>query len=130
MWWRRGARSMRDGKWRRANGEWRIEELDQSFSHSLFTISHSPFASVRDRFRMTRPSPLASHLDLLFACRACPNVHGEPVTGAVAGAKVMLVGQAPGPHEREERVPFAYTAGQRLFGWFAPFGVDEAAFRN
>src|SRR5260221_8264509 len=72
----------------------------------------------------------ASHLNLLFACRACPNVHGQPVTGAVAGAKVMLVGQAPGPHEQDERRPFAYTAGRRLFGWFATLGVDEATFRT
>jgi uracil-DNA glycosylase len=72
----------------------------------------------------------AAHLDLLFACRACPNVHGQPVTGGVAGARVMLVGQAPGPHEQDERRPFAYTAGRRLFSWFAPFGVDEATFRD
>jgi uracil-DNA glycosylase len=70
------------------------------------------------------------HLATLYACRACPNVLGEPVTGAVPGAKVMLVGQAPGPHEVEDRRPFAYTAGQRLFSWFEQFGVDEAAFRN
>jgi len=57
-------------------------------------------------------------------------VFGEPVTGAVAGARVMLVGQAPGPHEIEDRRPFAYTAGKRLFGWFEPFGVDETAFRE
>lgn len=42
----------------------------------------------------------------------------------------MLVGQAPGPHEVEDRRPFAYTAGRRLFGWFAELGVDEAAFRE
>ena len=69
------------------------------------------------------------HLATLYACRLCPNVFGEPVTGAVAGAKVMLVGQAPGPHEVEDRRPFAYTAGRRLFGWFEPFGVDEETFR-
>jgi uracil-DNA glycosylase len=71
----------------------------------------------------------AAHLETLFLCRACPNVQGQPVTGAVAGARVLLVGQAPGPHEREERKPFAYTAGRRLFAWFAGLGVDEAAFR-
>lgn len=71
-----------------------------------------------------------SHLQLLYACRACPNVVGEPVTGAVRGARVMLVGQAPGPHEREERKPFAYTAGRRLFAWFASLGVDEETFRH
>src|SRR3954469_19820972 len=72
----------------------------------------------------------ADHLATLFSCRACPNVLGEPVTGAVPGAQVMLVGQAPGPHEREERKPFAYTAGRRLFGWFASLGVDEETFRR
>src|SRR5438034_10841389 len=71
-----------------------------------------------------------AHLERLMACRACPNVFGQPVTGAVAGARVMLVGQAPGPHEVEDRRPFAYTAGKRLFGWFEPLGVDEAAFRE
>jgi uracil-DNA glycosylase len=73
----------------------------------------------------------ARHVERLLACRACPNVFGEPVTGAVAGARVMLVGQAPGPHEVEDRRPFAYTAGKRLFGWFAdPLGVSEEEFRR
>jgi len=70
------------------------------------------------------------HLSRLYACRACPNVVGMPVTGAVAGAQVMLVGQAPGPHEADERRPFAYTAGKRLFGWFRDrLGVEESDFR-
>ncbi|HYS53340.1 MAG TPA: uracil-DNA glycosylase family protein [Thermoanaerobaculia bacterium] len=71
----------------------------------------------------------SEHLATLYACRACPNVFGAPVTGAVGGARVMLVGQAPGPHEVEDRRPFAYTAGRRLFGWFEQFGVDEPQFR-
>ena len=79
-------------------------------------------ASVTDAF--------AQHLATLSACRLCPNVFGEPVTGAVPGAKVMLVGQAPGPHEVEDKRPFAYTAGRRLFSWFEPFGIDESAFRS
>ena len=67
----------------------------------------------------------------MFACRACPKVIGEPVTGAVAGAKVMLVGQAPGPREVVEKRPFAFTAGQRLFRWFAEaLGVTEEEFRS
>lgn len=70
----------------------------------------------------------AAHLDTLFACRACPNVLGEPVTGFVENARIMLVGQAPGPREMEERRPFAYTAGKRLFSWFAPF-ISEEDFR-
>src|SRR4051812_18774828 len=70
------------------------------------------------------------HLATLYACRACPNVIGLPVTGAVRGARVMLVGQAPGPHEADERKPFAYTAGKRLFAWFARLGVSEETFRE
>ena len=72
----------------------------------------------------------ARHLETLYACRACPNVVGRPVTGAVANARVMLVGQAPGPHELEHGKPFAYTAGRRLFAWFTRFGVDEETFRR
>jgi uracil-DNA glycosylase len=79
---------------------------------------------------LTGAGNFAEHLETLYACRACPNVFGEPVTGAVAGAKIMLVGQAPGPHEVEDRRPFAYTAGQRLFSWFEQFGIDEATFRS
>jgi len=72
----------------------------------------------------------AAHLDALFACRACPNVAGRPVTGAVPGAKVMLVGQAPGPREQDYGRPFAYTAGKRLFSWFSDhLGISEADFR-
>ena len=72
----------------------------------------------------------SQHLETLFACRLCPKVLGEPVTGAVPRAEVMLVGQAPGPREVVERRPFAYTAGQRLFQWFAELGVDEQTFRH
>lgn len=71
----------------------------------------------------------AAHLDALFTCRLCPNVLGQPVTGWVENARVMLVGQAPGPREMDERRPFAYTAGKRLFSWFAPF-ISEEEFRK
>jgi len=70
----------------------------------------------------------AAHLDELFSCRACPNVLGMPVTGFVENARVMLIGQAPGPHEMEEGRPFAYTAGKRLFSWFS--WLSEAELRS
>ena len=73
-------------------------------------------------------SDFAAHLDELFSCRACPNVQGSPITGCVENARVMLVGQAPGPREMDLRRPFAYTAGKRLFSWFAPF-LSEEEFR-
>ena len=73
----------------------------------------------------------AAHLDALFACRACPRVAGTPVTGPVFGARVMLVGQAPGPREADEGRPFAWTAGKRLFQWFAEhLELPEDEFRR
>ena len=73
----------------------------------------------------------AAHLEALFACRACPNVMGTPVTGPVPDARVMLVGQAPGPREEAFGRPFAYTAGKRLFAWFERFtGIEEEEFRK
>ncbi len=72
----------------------------------------------------------AAHLDRLYACKACPNVKGRPVTGGVADARVILIGQAPGPHEMDEGRPFAYTAGNRLFAWFHDrLGVEESVVR-
>jgi uracil-DNA glycosylase len=72
----------------------------------------------------------AAHLEALFACRACPNVIGEPITGVVADARVMLVGQAPGPREVVDKRPFAFTAGRRLFSWFSDhLGISEEEFR-
>jgi uracil-DNA glycosylase len=79
---------------------------------------------------MVHHAAFARHVELLTACAACPNVIGRPVVGAVADAQVMLVGQAPGPHEADSRKPFAYTAGRRLFGWMAELGVDEETFRE
>ena len=70
----------------------------------------------------------AEHLDALFSCRVCPNVLGAPVTGFVENARVMLVGQAPGPREMDEGRPFAYTAGKRLFSWLSSF-ISEEDFR-
>ena len=79
---------------------------------------------------MVHHAAFTKHVELLTACAACPNVLGSPVVGAVADARVMLVGQAPGPHEADSRRPFAYTAGRRLFRWMADLGVDEATFRE
>lgn len=79
---------------------------------------------------MVHHAAFDEHVALLTACAACPNVFGRPVVGAVAGARVMLVGQAPGPHEADARRPFAYTAGRRLFGWMAELGIDEETFRQ
>lgn len=79
---------------------------------------------------MVQHAAFAQHVELLTACAVCPNVIGRPIVGAVAGARVMLVGQAPGAHEVDARRPFAYTAGKRLFSWMSRLGIDEAQFRE
>ena len=55
-----------------------------------------------------------------------PSVHGPAIA-----SEVLLIGQAPGPHEGAIGRPFAWTAGRTLFRWFeAATGVDEARFRE
>jgi uracil-DNA glycosylase len=71
----------------------------------------------------------AAHIERVRSCRLCPDVHPPPVLGAVPGARVYLMGQAPGPKEVHLGRPFAYTAGKTLFRWFATLGVSEEEFR-
>ncbi len=52
------------------------------------------------------------------------------VSGPAVLSSVMLLGQAPGPHEGKLGRPFAWTAGKTMFGWFAGIGLDEASFRR
>lgn len=52
------------------------------------------------------------------------------VSGAAVPSAILLVGQAPGPHEGAIGRPFAWTAGKTLFRWFASIGVDEETFRS
>src|SRR2546423_1149847 len=67
----------------------------------------------------------------LDACSACPKMIGPVVHGPPVLSPVYLLGQAPGPHEGKLGRPFAWTAGKRMFGWFADaLGVDEETFRE
>lgn len=53
----------------------------------------------------------------LAACDLCPGMCGKPVHGQATKTQIMLIGQAPGPHEARLGRPFAYTAGKTLFSW-------------
>lgn len=67
----------------------------------------------------------------LAACRACPKVVGPPVPGAPVVSQVLILGQAPGPHEAGRGRPFAATAGQTLFRWLEEAtGADEVVVRQ
>lgn len=80
--------------------------------------------------REVRRRALEAHLSCLSSCKACPNVFGNAVVVPIDDARIMLVGQAPGSRELVDRRPFAFTAGKRLFSWFATLGVTEARFRS
>lgn len=72
---------------------------------------------------------LKRHLVQVRACDACPEMVGPVVVGPPVMSRVMLIGQAPGPHEGELGRPFAWTAGKTMFGWFQTIGLTEEAFR-
>jgi uracil-DNA glycosylase len=76
---------------------------------------------------------LERHLTEIRGCRRCPGVEPPPIGAlpdpAFGLPRVQLVGQAPGPREKIDQRLFAYTAGTRLFTWFAKIGVSEEEFR-
>lgn len=77
-----------------------------------------------------KPLTMEKHLEALRTCRLCPGVYSPPVLGAAPGAAIMLMGQAPGPKEREVGRPFAWTAGKTLFRWMDTIGATEEQFRS
>ena len=76
--------------------------------------------------------------ELQAACRACTVCRDEgvlPVAGpafeGTASARLVLVGQAPGPVEHELRRPFMGRAGRELWRWMARAGfASEDEFRR
>ena len=72
-------------------------------------------------------------IERISACRLCAErfaataTHHQPrpVPWFEAGARILVVGQAPGLRVHEAGRPFADPSGQRLRNWM---GVDEATF--
>jgi uracil-DNA glycosylase len=59
-----------------------------------------------------------------------PDGFGPPVHGPAIASRILLVGQAPGPHEARFGRPFAWTAGKTLFRWLErATGADEQTVR-
>jgi uracil-DNA glycosylase len=67
-------------------------------------------------------------------CRRCGaaghHIEGLPVFSEIHQARIMLIGQAPGPSEAEVRRPFNGDAGKRLFRWLQRAGWTESSFRK
>jgi uracil-DNA glycosylase len=69
----------------------------------------------------------------LRACRRCLEegywIAPGPVFSGGPGARVMLIGQAPGVTEGQTKRPFNAGSGRRLFQWLGQAGWEEAEFR-
>jgi len=68
------------------------------------------------------------------ACTRCVDAgcipSARPVFSGHAGQRILLVGQAPGPIERDVARPFAGRAGRQLMRWMVRAGFrDEEDFR-
>ncbi len=80
-----------------------------------------------------RPSAFAHLLTEIRACRKCLEAGYWIAPGAVCSgvitAKVMTIGQAPGPTEAIAKRPFNAGSGKRLFQWLGEAGFEETTFR-
>jgi uracil-DNA glycosylase len=78
------------------------------------------------------PTLLDAHRDALSACRRCGHTDERvlPIISEACRPRVMLVGQAPGKSELDDRRAFTGRAGRTLFRWLERAGLDELAFRR
>lgn len=80
---------------------------------------------------MTSALALERHRSALAGCQRCKLGPGiRPVISRAVGARIMLIGQAPGKVESEGGRPFSGRAGKTLFRWLARAGIDEATARE
>jgi uracil-DNA glycosylase len=81
-----------------------------------------------------RTTALAELHARLHACRLCLDAGHDIFPRAIfsggIGARILLIGQAPGITEKEAGRPFNAGSGSRLFRWLAQAGIDEAWFRR
>ena len=74
---------------------------------------------------------LQSRMD---GCRLCLeagyDIYPRAIYSGDQGARIMVIGQAPGITEKEAGRPFNAGSGTRLFGWLAQAGIEEAWFRK
>jgi uracil-DNA glycosylase len=70
----------------------------------------------------------------LHACRLCLeagyDIFPRAIFSGGVGARIMLIGQAPGITEKDAGRPFNAGSGKRLFQWLAQAGIEESWFRS
>lgn len=70
----------------------------------------------------------------MHTCRLCLeagySIYPRAIFSGGMGARLMIIGQAPGITEKEAGRPFNAGSGTRLFRWLAEGGIDETWFRS
>lgn len=79
--------------------------------------------------RLTDVPRLERLVARITACRACEAAglleRAQPITARARDARVMVVGQAPGPVTHREGIHFAGPAGKTLAGWLEAAGFQR-----
>lgn len=95
--------------------------------------ANPPLSYAVDEGAEVRAAQLAALQAKIRTCRACAEagypIGSTPIISGTAGARLMLIGQAPGKVEERVHRPFAGSAGRRLFTWLAQAGWEEEQFR-
>jgi len=86
---------------------------------------------------MSLQARIAALVDLhqrLRGCRLCLeagyDIFPRAIFSGAVGARIMLIGQAPGITEKEAGRPFNAGSGTRLFQWLGTAGIEESWFRQ
>jgi uracil-DNA glycosylase len=74
-------------------------------------------------------------LQEIHGCRmcldaGCESVHPPPIFEGSINASVLIIGQAPGIEEFNQKQPFVGSSGKRLFSWLKQAGLKEAWIRE
>jgi len=74
-------------------------------------------------------------LQAIHNCRKCldagyDSVQPPPIYEGSIDAPILIVGQAPGIEEFDQKQPFVGSSGKRLFSWLKQAGLKEAWIRE
>jgi len=82
----------------------------------------------------SRENDLKDLHERMRKCRRCVKpgyaIIPKAIFSGSIGAKIMIIGQAPGVTEVEAGRPFNAGSGKRLFEWLEKAGLDETCFRS
>ncbi len=89
---------------------------------------------MTNSYAADRLQALADLHQRMRSCRLCMeagyDIFPRAIFSGGLGARLMIIGQAPGITEKEAGRPFNAGSGTRLFQWLAQAGIAENWFRS